>query len=67
MDAKKGRYTLPKSISISFRGLLPADNQDAAVQERAVYLPAAPSAFISFSQSLLGSGGAYLHWKIKLG
>lgn len=66
-DTKKGHYRLPKSISISFCGLLQADEQDAAVQERAVYLPAAPSAFISFSHSLLGSGGAYLRWKVKLG
>lgn len=62
MDAKKWHYTLPKLIFISFRGLLQADNQDVAIQECAVCLPAALSAFISFSHSVLGSSSAYLIW-----
>ena len=66
-NAKKQHYMLPKLILISFRGLLQADNWDVTIQECAVYLPAALSAFISFSHSLLGPSSAYLHWKLNLG
>lgn len=66
-NVKKQHYMLPKLILISFLGLLQADNQDIAIQERVVCLPAALSAFISFSHSLLGPSSDYLHWKVNLG